>query len=114
MANNEDAFVWYLILLLSIYELGSKSALVQDVAHISKTPSMAWSFGASSTFSLLSSPLITFPSSLCVQILHALTAEVTHITLQVGSQGMFRDQADVPDVEGVWFELVRNACPDSL
>ena len=83
-------------------------------SSISKTPSMAWSFGASSTFSLLSSPLITFPPSLCTQILRALAAEVTRVTLQVGSQGMFGGQADVPDVKGVWFELVRNACPDSL
>ena len=81
---------------------------------ISKTPSTAWSFGVSFTFSLLSSPLITFYPSLCTQILRALAAEVTRVTLQVGSQGMFRGQADVPDVEDVWFKLVRNACPDSL
>ena len=83
-------------------------------SSISKTPSTAWSFGASSTFSLLPSPLIIFLSSLCAQILRALAAEVTRVTLQVGSQGMLGGPADVPDVEGVWFELVRNACPDSL
>jgi len=51
---------------------------------------------------------------LYTQSLRALAAEVTRVTLQVGSQGMLGGQADVPDVEGVWFELVRNACPGFL
>ncbi|KAK1233995.1 histidine kinase osmosensor [Marasmius sp. AFHP31] len=38
----------------------------------------------------------------------ALAAEVTRVTLEVGSQGKLGGQANVPDVEGVWFELVRN------
>jgi osomolarity two-component system sensor histidine kinase NIK1 len=33
---------------------------------------------------------------------------VTRVTLEVGSQGKLGGQAHVPDVEGVWFELVRN------
>jgi len=49
-----------------------------------------------------------------MQSLRAFAAEVTCIILQVSSQGMLGGQADVPDVEGVWFELVQNACPDSL
>ncbi|KII84955.1 hypothetical protein PLICRDRAFT_116963 [Plicaturopsis crispa FD-325 SS-3] len=40
--------------------------------------------------------------------LRALAAEVTRVTLEVGSQGKLGGQAYVPDVEGVWFELVRN------
>lgn len=40
--------------------------------------------------------------------LRALAAEVTRVTLEVGSQGKLGGQAHVPDVEGVWFELVRN------
>ncbi|KAM6499789.1 hypothetical protein JOM56_005297 [Amanita muscaria] len=40
--------------------------------------------------------------------LRALAAEVTRVTLEVGSQGKLGGQAVVPDVEGVWFELVRN------
>ena len=40
--------------------------------------------------------------------LRALVVEVTWMTLEVGSQGKFGGQAHVPDVEGVWFELVRN------
>ena len=40
--------------------------------------------------------------------LRALASEVTRVTLEVGSQGKLGGQADVPDVEGVWFELVRN------
>ncbi|KAK0194850.1 hypothetical protein F5146DRAFT_1023091 [Armillaria mellea] len=40
--------------------------------------------------------------------LRALAAEVTRVTLEVGSQGRLGGQANVPDVEGVWFELVRN------
>jgi osomolarity two-component system, sensor histidine kinase NIK1 len=40
--------------------------------------------------------------------LRALAAEVTRVTLEVGSQGKLGGQADVPEVEGVWFELVRN------
>lgn len=40
--------------------------------------------------------------------LRALAAEVTRVTLEVGSQGKLGGQADVPDVEGVWFELVKN------
>ncbi|KAL0564235.1 histidine kinase osmosensor [Marasmius crinis-equi] len=40
--------------------------------------------------------------------LRALAAEVTRVTLEVGSQGKLGGQANVPDVEGVWFELVRN------
>jgi len=40
--------------------------------------------------------------------LRALAAEVTRVTLEVGSQGKLGGQAEVPDVEGVWFELVKN------
>ncbi|KAK7020729.1 histidine kinase osmosensor, partial [Paramarasmius palmivorus] len=40
--------------------------------------------------------------------LRALAAEVTRVTLEVGSQGKLGGQANVPDVEGVWYELVRN------
>ncbi|KAG5340861.1 Hybrid signal transduction histidine kinase J [Termitomyces sp. T112] len=40
--------------------------------------------------------------------LRALASEVTRVTLEVGSQGKLGGQAHVPDVEGVWFELVRN------
>ena len=40
--------------------------------------------------------------------LRALAAEVTRVTLEVGSQGKLGGKAHVPDVEGVWFELVRN------
>ncbi|KAF8884646.1 hypothetical protein BD779DRAFT_1740036, partial [Infundibulicybe gibba] len=40
--------------------------------------------------------------------LRALTAEVTRITLEVGSQGKLGGQAHVPNAEGVWFELVTN------
>jgi HAMP domain-containing protein len=42
--------------------------------------------------------------------LRALAAEVTRVTLEVGSQGKLGGQAHVPDVQGVWFELVRNVC----
>jgi hypothetical protein len=45
--------------------------------------------------------------TICVR-LRALAAEVTRVTLEVGSQGKLGGQAHVPDVEGVWFELVRN------
>ncbi|RXW18294.1 hypothetical protein EST38_g7561 [Candolleomyces aberdarensis] len=40
--------------------------------------------------------------------LRALAAEVTRVTLEVGSQGKLGGQAHVPDVGGVWYELVRN------
>lgn len=40
--------------------------------------------------------------------LRALAAEVTSVSLEVGSQGKSGGQAHVPDVERVWFELVRN------
>jgi osomolarity two-component system sensor histidine kinase NIK1 len=40
--------------------------------------------------------------------LRTSAAEVTRVTLEVGSQGKLGGQAHVPDVEGVWFELVRN------
>lgn len=42
--------------------------------------------------------------------LRALAAEVTRVTLEVGSQGKLGGQANVPDVEGVWLELVINVC----
>ena len=42
--------------------------------------------------------------------LHALAAEVTRVMLEVGSQGKLGGQAHVPDVKGVWFELMRNVC----
>jgi len=42
--------------------------------------------------------------------LRALAAEVTRVTLEVGSQGILGGQAHVPDVEGVWLELTRNVC----
>ncbi|KAI0044635.1 hypothetical protein FA95DRAFT_1544784 [Auriscalpium vulgare] len=40
--------------------------------------------------------------------LRVLTAEVSNVTLEVGSQGIFGGQAHVPGVEGVWLELTRN------
>ncbi|EPQ52996.1 hypothetical protein GLOTRDRAFT_45993 [Gloeophyllum trabeum ATCC 11539] len=40
--------------------------------------------------------------------LRTLAAEVTRVTLEVGSQGNLGGQAHVPDVEGVWLELTRN------
>ena len=40
--------------------------------------------------------------------LRTLAAEVTRVTLEVGSQGKLGGQAHVPDVEGVWLELTRN------
>ncbi|KAL0948366.1 hypothetical protein HGRIS_010948 [Hohenbuehelia grisea] len=40
--------------------------------------------------------------------LRLLAAEVTRVTLEVGSKGKLGGQASVPDVEGVWFELVTN------
>jgi osomolarity two-component system, sensor histidine kinase NIK1 len=40
--------------------------------------------------------------------LRALAAEVTCVTLEVGSQGKLGGQAHVPDLEGVWLNLVRN------
>ena len=46
--------------------------------------------------------------------LRALAAEVTRVTLEVGSQGKLGGQAHVPDVEGVWFELVRNVSVSHL
>ncbi|KAF8810616.1 hypothetical protein BYT27DRAFT_7336636 [Phlegmacium glaucopus] len=43
-----------------------------------------------------------------LESLRALAAEVTPVTLEVGSQGKLGGQAHVPDVEGVWLNLVRN------
>ncbi|KAJ7718141.1 hypothetical protein B0H16DRAFT_1387856 [Mycena metata] len=40
--------------------------------------------------------------------LRMLAVEVTRVTLEVGSQGKLGGEATVPDVEGVWFELVTN------
>ncbi|KAF8811292.1 hypothetical protein BYT27DRAFT_7208708 [Phlegmacium glaucopus] len=40
--------------------------------------------------------------------LRALAAEVTRVTLKLGSQGRLGGQAHVPDVEGVWLNLARN------
>ena len=40
--------------------------------------------------------------------LRALAAEVTRVTLEVGSQGILGGQAHVPGVKGVWLELTRN------
>ncbi|OCH92001.1 histidine kinase [Obba rivulosa] len=40
--------------------------------------------------------------------LRLLAAEVTRVTMEVGSQGKLGGQAHVPDVEGVWLELTRN------
>lgn len=40
--------------------------------------------------------------------LRQLAAEVTRVTLEVGSQGKLGRQAQVPNVQGVWFELVKN------
>ena len=40
--------------------------------------------------------------------LGALAAEVTRVTMEVGSKGQLGGQAHVPDVEGVWLELTRN------
>ena len=45
------------------------------------------------------------------QILFApsiLTAEVTRVSLEVGSQGKLGGRAHVPGAEGVWYELVMN------
>jgi hypothetical protein len=65
---------------------------------------MAWSSGAF-VYSPLTSKLTIYDR------LRALAAEVTRVTLEVGSQGKLGGQAHVPDVEGVWFELVRNVSP---
>jgi len=40
--------------------------------------------------------------------LRALAAEATRVTLEVRNQGKPGGQAHVPDVEGVWLNLVRN------
>ena len=40
--------------------------------------------------------------------LRALAAEVTRVTLEVGSQGKLGGQAVVPDVQGVWEQLTVN------
>ncbi|KAJ7127901.1 hypothetical protein C8R44DRAFT_667282 [Mycena epipterygia] len=40
--------------------------------------------------------------------LRTLAVEVTRVTLEVGNQGKLGGEATVPDVEGVWFELVTN------
>ncbi|KAH9911696.1 histidine kinase [Amylocystis lapponica] len=40
--------------------------------------------------------------------LRTLAAEVTRVTLEVGSKGKLGGQVHVPDVEGVWLELTRN------
>ena len=37
-----------------------------------------------------------------------LAAEVTRVTLEVGTQGKLGGQAVVPDVEGVWEQLTAN------
>lgn len=42
--------------------------------------------------------------------LRALAAEVTRVTLEVGSQGKLGGQAVVPGVEGVWQQLTDNVC----
>jgi hypothetical protein len=47
------------------------------------------------------------PDTDLVGRLKALAAEVTRVTLEVGSQG---GQALVTGVEGVWFEPVWNVC----
>ena len=46
--------------------------------------------------------------------LRALAAEVTRVTMEVGSKGQLGGQAHVPDVEGVWLELTRNVSLGSL
>lgn len=40
--------------------------------------------------------------------LRALAAEVTRVTLEVGTRGKLGGQAVVPDVEGVWEQLTAN------
>ncbi|KAJ7032538.1 hypothetical protein C8F04DRAFT_958881, partial [Mycena alexandri] len=40
--------------------------------------------------------------------LRTLAGEVTRVTLEVGNQGKLGGEATLPDVEGVWFELVTN------
>ena len=40
--------------------------------------------------------------------LRTLAAEVTRVTLEVGSQGKLGGMAEVPGVEGVWRELTYN------
>jgi osomolarity two-component system, sensor histidine kinase NIK1 len=42
--------------------------------------------------------------------LRLLAAEVTRVTLEVGSEGKLGGQAVVPGVEGVWELLVNNVC----
>ncbi|KAI0067399.1 hypothetical protein BV25DRAFT_1819727 [Artomyces pyxidatus] len=40
--------------------------------------------------------------------LRAVQGELSRVTSEVGSRGAFSDQAYVPEMEGVWLELVRN------
>jgi hypothetical protein len=51
-------------------------------------------------------PQLIFP--FIVYRLRGVTAEVTTVILEVGSQGKLGGQAHVPDLEGVWLDLVRN------
>lgn len=51
--------------------------------------------------------LKTHVNSMVVR-LRTMSDEVTRVTLQVGTQGILGGQANVPDVEGVWYDLVRN------
>ena len=46
--------------------------------------------------------------------LRALAAEVTRVTLEVGSQGKLGGSAMVEDVEGVWQELTHNVGTSSF
>ena len=43
--------------------------------------------------------------------LRTLAAEVTRVTMEVGSRGNLGGQVDVPNVEGVWLDLTRNVRP---
>ena len=40
--------------------------------------------------------------------LRTLAAEVTRVTMEVGSRGNLGGQVNVPNVEGVWQDLTRN------
>lgn len=43
-----------------------------------------------------------------VDQLSRFASEVTRVTLEVGSQGKLGGQAEVPDVQGVWYDLTKN------
>ncbi|KAK1222360.1 histidine kinase osmosensor [Marasmius sp. AFHP31] len=89
-------------------EISDPIAIVRSIAKVTKAIALA---DLSKQIEVRArNEILDLKSTVNVMVVHlcALAAEVTQVTLDVGSQGKLGGQANVPNVESIWFKLVRS------